>query len=168
MTQFQQEYALYRNRYFWSVIGVVLLIAFMTVNVAHAGQIVLQLIFVHADTQMVDTDGDGRLDPFSADVIVFDDGTAEGTIAYTNSSNLVLKRGLCRCESSSEPTIVLFATQQQIINGRWVEVGEAEIEVQQNPDNAAGGMMLSIKTVDSYSNFEAEGQIVFDTIPGDA
>lgn len=38
MNQFTEEFALYRNRYFWSAIAAVLLTAFLTVLIVNAGQ----------------------------------------------------------------------------------------------------------------------------------
>ena len=36
MTQFQEEFAMYRNRYFWTAIAVVLLIATLIIMISNA------------------------------------------------------------------------------------------------------------------------------------
>ncbi len=164
MTQFQEEFALYRNRYFWAAITAVLLTALLTVSIANAGHVVLQIIYAYADPQMVDTDGDGRPGPFSADFKVFDDGTAAGTIGLRKFSNITLKRGIPSCQDG-EPTAVLFGTESQYRNGQWVEVGEAQLDVQQNRDGNGGAMIWSIETDDFQYAFESTGQFAFETSP---
>jgi hypothetical protein len=67
-----------------------LLLAFMAPQAANAGggEVAIEMISIQAERQLVDVDGDGQLDVFSADFVVKADGTASGTL-YNNFNFLV-------------------------------------------------------------------------------
>lgn len=64
-----------------------LLLALMSPQAASASaggeEIAIEMIGLQAERQMVDVDGDGQLDAFSADFVVYADGRASGTL-YKN------------------------------------------------------------------------------------
>jgi hypothetical protein len=72
------------RKWVWVAAAVILLIAFMAVPTTRADGLDIEMIVVRAEQQQVDVDGDGRLETFSADYTVYEDGTADGVVYIDN------------------------------------------------------------------------------------
>ena len=73
---------------------IVLLIAFLSTHPASANGngIAFEAVVVQSEAQVVDIDGDGRFETYSADYTVFADGTAEGFVTI-DDEKVDIERG---------------------------------------------------------------------------
>jgi hypothetical protein len=115
----------------------------------------LPLVAVYAPPQQVDTDGDGNLDPFSADFSVNSDGTASGTINLNLHNKVTLKRGIIDW-TGGEALAVLEGDHYQRINGQWKLIGTAQVNGR--PAGGGGADIIVFDIVDSVAPFAATGE----------
>jgi hypothetical protein len=113
-------------------------VALLLAQSAQAALIKLQMVHVQVPSQQVDTDGDGQPDPFSADFVVNNDGTASGTIGLNKANNVTLKRGIIEWTGDEEKAVLTGIHYQQV-NGRWQEMGSVQVEVKPAARPAGGG-----------------------------
>jgi len=90
---FSTQHFSFPQKWLWLLFFFPFLIAFMFAQTASAGIYRPQMIFTQATPQQVDTNGDGRLETFSADYTVYDDGTADGEIYLDSNLNVVVESG---------------------------------------------------------------------------
>jgi hypothetical protein len=167
---FQQISSILTNRS-QQVLWLGILAAFITLLLTQSAQaavIRLQIIFVHAPQQQVDTDGDGKPDPFSADFAVYSDGTASGVISLNKHNNVTLKRGVIGW-TADEELVMLEGIHYQRVNGQWLEIGLAQVEVRPAGGTGGGGDIIVFDIVDSANHaesFEATGEWQRDYVAG--
>lgn len=83
---------------------------------------------VSVPEQQVDTDGDGRLDTFSADFAVSHDGTATGHIYLDRDVKIVVQSGEMQW-TTNEESVLLTGTLYERMNGQWQERGYTQMDV---------------------------------------
>lgn len=150
-----------RNRQIVWHSALAVIVALLLAQSAQAALIKLQMVYVQAPPQQVDTDGDGQLDPFSADFVVNNDGTASGTIRLNKANNVTLKRGIIEWTGDEEKA-VLTGIHSQEVNGRWQEIGSVQVEVKPagRPAGGGGGIIIDYDIIDAASHstsFQAAG-----------
>lgn len=136
-----------------SLLAVLLLL--LLAQSAQAAQFGVQLIFVHVPPQQVDTDGDGDLDPFSADFAVNSDGTASGTIHFNPHNKVTLKRGIMQWTGDDELAI-LEGDRYRLINGKWRLIGSTQARI----CYPCGQDVIVFDIIDSFqpASFAANGE----------
>ncbi|MCI0577373.1 MAG: hypothetical protein L0332_33130 [Chloroflexi bacterium] len=133
-----------------------LLAVFMALWLAQSAQAIgLQLIFIHAPQQRIDTDGDGSLDFFSADFAVNSDNTASGVIFLDSDSKIKLQSGHI-VWTSSEEKAVLDGVHYQKVNGQWQATGNVQVEAK--PAGGGSGPDFQFQTDASATVFMASGE----------
>lgn len=81
------------RKWLWVTLTLTILITFLLVaQNAKADGLDFEAVVVQADPQRVDVDGDGRLETFSADYTVYEDGTADGVV-YIDNEPVNIERG---------------------------------------------------------------------------
>lgn len=93
----------------------ILALAFMSVQFASANgnEVAIEMIVLQAERQRVDTDGDGEMETFSADLTVHADGTAEGFIQLDNSDVVVVEHGSIVETAAGDLTVHINGTSLQ-------------------------------------------------------
>ncbi len=91
---------------------------------------------VSVPQQQMDTDGDGRLDSFSADFMVSHDGTATGNIFLDSDVKIMVQGGEMQW-TANEESVLLTGTLYERMNGQWQERGYTQLDV--SPVAEGGG-----------------------------
>jgi hypothetical protein len=124
------------------------------------GLVRLQMIYSHLPSQQVDTDGDGRLDSFSATFTVYSDATASGTIFLSASRKIEVRSGQV-VWNGGEETALLSGQLYRKMNGQWQLVAPVQAEAEGRPTfgGGDGGDIIVWDIVDSVqpASFEATG-----------
>ncbi|MCI0580730.1 MAG: hypothetical protein L0331_31600 [Chloroflexi bacterium] len=117
---------------------------------------------IMAPAAQVDTDGDGQLDEFSADLLVLNDGPAVGTIQLDSDARIVVESGTTLC-LAGKAAVVVYGTRYQQINGLWQEVGDSRAQGRPVGDGGGGGDVVVFDIVDSVTgqavSFEAVAEL---------
>ena len=93
MTSVFEERFIQRKQ-FWFPAFLALFIAFISVQTTRAAYFRPQMVFVQSSAPIrVDTNGDGQFEAFSADYIVYEDGTAEGSFFLDDDYEVVVESG---------------------------------------------------------------------------
>lgn len=143
----------FQRRPFWLAAFMILplVMAFMAPQAANAGggDVAIEMIAVQAERQEVDTDGDGRLDIFSADFVVNADGTATGTLYKGFSFRVEIKGGTITVEPNGDILVTVQGVDEH-------EVGHTlGFRHEHTPPASGGSEGGGIITIDDYVDWKA-------------
>ena len=151
----------------WRIMMLILVVAgaLWTTSPANALMpIEVRELVIMAPVQQVDTDGDGRLDLFAADVVVYGDGSGEGSVDLSENFTIVVQGGDAAC-LDEEAVAVLHGT----VSGSQDFVLEVRPVADDDPPPGGGGDIILFDIADDASNhvasFTAKGSIAFDNDP---
>ena len=108
----------------------ILTLALTDIQISNAGggDVAMEELWVQAEGTSVDTNGDGRPETFSADYIIYSDGTAEGYIELDIDNRFNIEKGIFDIDENGNLTVDVQGTNAQHEVGHWLGLHTSSIQ----------------------------------------